>query len=730
LTENLEPPAQLATESTPDDLSGDERPILLVLGDWVVDEYWFLRPSDARGASGTGYDHYESVSEPQHLVRDLCGAGHIAHILYQRLRTAPPTGAGPSVGDYRIIGLGSWHADDTEAIRHLIHAGQDVPCPIAQMRHSITSSPGDCSIQAPDDELTLYPTTLTGTTLRVVRLYQRSKRGEIEQISRVDLCRTAAPDDPSRLDEWDAPPPRLVTGIVVNDLGKGGITLSLVSYLRSKYPRARWYVRSKLERPPWLEQVYECLDFFLLGPELLASRNPLDTWIVEGRLTPQAIATLKQLPEHAPVAILTNRRELIARINDGGLTCMTAVSGVEPTTITQLRYTSAVFASIVRQHLAGTAVNDIVLSEALDEATGLSGIPDIDIPPFFRGVRKEGRPQHGGGSVASWYRSRLWNDEVREWNQGMTGLGLIQDERGEERLEVWRGSPVLPGYITVVDERATKVSKLGRLLKEFVRSGIHAKSSLSILLQADPGTGKTALARALATATGARILNFNVTSMLHREDLGGIFDAIAAQQASSDHPVLVFVDEVNARLEGQPVFDAFLSPLEARIYYRQGRAFQLRPCAWIFAGTRTAKDAYSSSEKYSDFMSRLTEVVEIDYASLLGRYAEPAEGVTPNVDRELTENRLRVEQQARLEHVYLAAKLILDGYPHVSAVSMEILEAMYSLNPGSRPAPSRLIARLVVNQLVEVHTRILTRENCPEWDQVYWSGDDRLVSLA
>ena len=61
----------------------------------------------------------------------------------------------------------------------------------------------------------------------------------------------------------------------------------------------------------------------------------------------------------------------------------------------------------------------------------------------------------------------------------------------------------------------------------------------------------------------ARLLSFNITQLLDREDLLHCFDTIVTTQAQDPEALwLVFFDEINAYLEGQHVYDFFLAPLE------------------------------------------------------------------------------------------------------------------------------------------------------------------------
>jgi hypothetical protein len=56
---------------------------ILVVGDWFVDEYWFVVRHHSEISSHSRPFHYRIFSETNHDVRDLCGGGLITRILYE-----------------------------------------------------------------------------------------------------------------------------------------------------------------------------------------------------------------------------------------------------------------------------------------------------------------------------------------------------------------------------------------------------------------------------------------------------------------------------------------------------------------------------------------------------------------------------------------------------------------------------------------------------------------------
>ena len=56
---------------------------ILIVGDWFVDEYWFLVRHYSDISSHIGPLHYRIASKPREYVKNLCGAGLVAQVLYR-----------------------------------------------------------------------------------------------------------------------------------------------------------------------------------------------------------------------------------------------------------------------------------------------------------------------------------------------------------------------------------------------------------------------------------------------------------------------------------------------------------------------------------------------------------------------------------------------------------------------------------------------------------------------
>jgi hypothetical protein len=175
------------------------------------------------------------------------------------------------------------------------------------------------------------------------------------------------------------------------------------------------------------------------------------------------------------------------------------------------------------------------------------------------------------------------------------------------------------------------------------------------------------------------LCEFNITHHFSREDLISCFDKIATMQAESrGRPLLVFFDEINALIGGNPVYDAFLAPLEDSVYLRKLMKFHLMPCFWLFAGTQPMPTA----SKYEDFANRMTE--------------QPIE----------------LGPLSPLERSYAGAQLIRQQFPDVIRVSDAVLDKMSKVEGSVREI------KRFVRKLVDVRNSEVRRKNIPgETDQ-------------
>jgi len=314
-----------------------------------------------------------------------------------------------------------------------------------------------------------------------------------------------------------------------------------------------------------------------------------------------------------------------------------------------------------------------------------------------------------------------FDQAFRLWPTGQqAGYGIIESSKS---LELWRAETEVDGCIACMRKKRGLLTELSHQLEVFDRPD--SRRSQAFYIGDDPGGGKSTLVRKLAESHQMRFVSFNITEMVRRQDLLGYFDLIVTTQAQErDRSLLVFVDEINANLEGHSVYSSFLAPLEDGHYSRDGKAFQISPCVWVFVGT---SDIRSGSDLQHPSTSLILDTVHED----LGGSSRRANDLW----KAFLKTRKRLEQQLRriptnpdddrarkvsdfnsrltlppfilnsdasnntlsdreklgvllqrgrgLERVYVGAHILKQLYPDVQTVSDRVLKAFAMLRNGS-----------------------------------------------
>jgi len=288
------------------------------------------------------------------------------------------------------------------------------------------------------------------------------------------------------------------------------------------------------------------------------------------------------------------------------------------------------------------------------------------------------------------------DNALRHWDEATERLGIVTYKTKKVRkLQLWRAMTEVGGYIACTPSKRRVLKKLVKYGRQF---SAERTRHIAFLLIDSPGTGKSYLVECLARHLRMRFISFNITQMLTREDLLRSFDKIVTSQAQNpEESLLVFVDEINAKLDGQEVYDSFLAPLEQGIYVRGGNTFHIAPCVWIFAGTRRPNPESENilvdlSNKGSDFETRLT---------------------LPPMDLGVDNDNHMDTLAARYEKIYIGAAAIQRYFPDVRFVSDIVLDALNVLPPDT---PPRMIAQFV-KQFRNVQYGMVTSANLPtEWN--------------
>lgn len=273
-------------------------------------------------------------------------------------------------------------------------------------------------------------------------------------------------------------------------------------------------------------------------------------------------------------------------------------------------------------------------------------------------------------AIDSQLRDIDWSETMDRWHQAVhTNDGIIDGKSGthHRRIELWRGASALTRFVSVSTSKRRSVSELIQLALKSKKSWEVGKTrNKSCMVVAPPGSGKTTLVRGVASTAKMSFLPVNMTELYNRSDLLGCFDQIVTQQTQTDAPLLVLIDEINAKVGGQHVHDRFLAPLEDGYFSRDGKRFILRPCLWVFADTTDPRNL-AETHKMVDFCSRLSNGF---------------------VD---------LEKSDPIEFVYIGLHQLRSRFPHLQFVEKGIIDLLSSFAPNYTMRDLRHLIYAMVN---------------------------------
>jgi ATPase family associated with various cellular activities (AAA) len=667
---------------------------ILVVGDWVIDEHWLVGVHRSRTSTRVGHVHYRSIQNLHSSVMALCGAGRTAGILYRAQAHAQRA--------YNLIGIGIWHPDDTEYLRTMLDPGAvsgRTPHQI-NLRYETSENPpmlGNLAAQNVD--------TVPGTT-KVIRLYQQTG-STIKLVERIDWELNAPENGWYSVDDLNrnsalknilaATKPN---AIVVQDFLKGVVSSDLVGFLVQQLPGADWFLSSKSFDPPWREKIptehIRLIEIPEAAMQNAVDAKELDAWLTrQGTPSKAALTMLDHLGEKffkATLVLVPNEHTVLAhrRRNPSEKEGSLWVNRAPEASPIGLPMASVCFAAFTANMLRTpqqrlSTLVDLSLSFTESWRAFMRGRLEA---PMDWDPLKEPRLDLAATETSRTIHSEelRWTDDLNRWNAGYKdkNLGVITED-GKQYIELWRAMTLVKNYICIARSKRKVLRQILDELEAFKRE---ERSARSCMIVAAPGSGKSLLAQLLAEDHALHFLEFNITQMISKGDLLDCFDLILTTQFENPGKrLLVFVDEIDAYVAGEPIYDAFLGPLERGVYRRAGKTFPIKPCFWLFAGTADPR-LKAEDRKGNDFVSRLT--------------------LKPVVMK------VNETDSWQLENVYLGVALLRVEFPDVREVSTEVLEVFHGL-PASLSIRE---LRQFVRDFVDIRSGEVRWQNVPQsWYQ-------------
>ncbi len=698
-------------------------PTILVVGDLFIDENWLMALCDYYHSTNVGNEHFTSrLLGPDSRIFSVCGIANVVKILGGK----PEKGNNPLM-NWRFVCVAVWNPRDNDLLR----------CFLCREGPNLQSTPYTLTgLQFPDrknpkgTQCAFRPNEKCVPTLEMRNLVTDDAR-ECSSTNRLYRIYEGFGSDRPRLRlryDWHLRPdedmlqlsqlkdvPGDVRAVILVDHGYGVVTPKIVQGLLEHHRSVPWYVRTKLANPKWLTYLKskkKRLRLLVIDEQLVKhqygirirrhgkklGRGSLE--VLSDMLGLYKYEHLKQQRGKLPIAdnaaILFEDDSAIAgsRLAGGrkaSLVSLPAPHGeIQPIRVGR---TSVFFNSLVHWDLCPEEDNlseDTIYSAttwALDNmrywtksctAGWMAEKPDELAGPFHEVLgrsKSEARKKKNEGQVQ--FHEQSW----QEWNDSSSNLGTIWNSTDKvEELQMWRSFGTLPNYICPGGEKRSAINNLVQELDRYKKEK-DPEYPFNCLFLAEPGWGKSYLAKCLCKHFDFAFLEYSLAQMSSTKDLMDCFKVIVSTQKRTERKVLVFMDELDADIQGHPALSLLLGPMWDGMFRVDGNANKIDPCVWVFASTKPTELLLKEINKARDFLSRINgPTINLDYLKDGNRVL-----VHSREDEGDRENRLKeiMESHGSLgtELVYHGVHLLNRRYGPVTNISVGVLRRFYEIWP-------------------------------------------------
>jgi hypothetical protein len=702
--------------------TAERRKKILVVGDWVVDENWLVTKeiSSPKLYSGVGKERYCSrKTSVNSQILSLCAAGGVTRMLHSfnnEQSNFDIHGLGfwdPNDTDF-LSYLCSYDKTLTNQtplnLQGLKEKGHESSCILEKQHdhvvlHSLAKeNSGTWRIIRVHSQVGPQPPQLIrrydweiSPNIKKSKWYDKGAEGLRQRVEKTLR-------DIGNIDI-----------IIVVDHQKGSVEEELINVIKNhdNSKNAHWYVRTKdyQKSYKWIKSIGDDLKLLFLGPTNIELEK--DPWFLGQHLSYDAIkwmikksqreekninvnkiadkgkfpfsvvvfhednkfvsliprdiclaADVEGLVDHGPVFYLINNAPKPCSYTVGRATVLfsafiACLEGISENDCTDKCLSINSIRGVLNRSFHWCKSHENSLNSMPFDEDDKDEADKMDFKDIFNNILKI-NPKDYGFQI----KAHSLADEIASWQQALQDIGIINssDKKKEpyNKFQMWRGWSQVEGYIAITEKHKEDVAKLVKAIKTF-REDPNPRRSLSSTIVADPGWGKSFLVERLSKQMDMEHREFNITQLGSIDDLMGCFDTISSIQTQKpDKPLLIFWDEINAKVESEHVFSYFLGPIWNGVYRRGGQTFQLRPCVWIFASSKKISKEIKDSNKGSDFLSR------INGPQL--NISEAIKGSDPGL--------------AKLERLYITVSLLKYHHPSLLLVSDKILRYLCDIIPN------------------------------------------------
>ncbi|MCX5799947.1 MAG: AAA family ATPase [Candidatus Eisenbacteria bacterium] len=739
-------------------MPSNQKRVVLIVGDSFIDENWLMSRGDIYHSYNVGKEHYISnLPNADCRIISFCGAASVWRTLrgpglQHRTVSAGKSMVPSMVEKCELLLLTAWNPSDSNLLMCLLCDKKDVSIGLTPYRLSGLTTPHwnskakrwcphlrtqtECCYQRSMFNLvkTNCPKAATNTSSNhLVRLYEGFGSDQPRLQYRFDwkLDLDNQYKNYGIVGEIKKSIPKTeVDAIVAVDHGYGVIDNELVKRLHRAFPKAKWYIRSKLESATWMDELKKArkkprltfTDEQLLeytygvrvwrhGPTVLghAALEVLgDLLGLKKYLHTKTIHSVRVKPENAALLFeddtviaatsttgtkrVRGRHSNRSREKDDAYLVNIASAPGEKKPICVGRST-VFFSSLVywdqmfvplRNSMSSACSwalrNAYLWTDSCTKAwlekkpSNLTGPFDQAIyrppwPPAVVGPRQ--RLSHRLTYLASWH----------EWNRSSIGQGVVT-VGGEKQIHLWRAHGTLKDYICPGGDKRSEINKLITRLQAYGNER-DPRYPFNCLLLAEPGWGKSTLAKCLAQHFDFQHLSFSVAQMASNQDLMNSLKQIMSVQNRTRARVLVFVDEIDAQIESHTAMGLLLGPIWDGSFASEGTTYRIEPCVWVFASTKPLNHLRVES-KGRDFLSRINgPIIELDFFG--GDRREKLHAEQDEERRKVLMKRMvrsdPESKRRRTELVYHGVNFLNRVFGPISSIDQNVLRVFYNAMP-------------------------------------------------
>jgi hypothetical protein len=726
-----------------------ETETVVVIGDWFIDENWLVSKHQTHTSSYTGDDHFMSKQTLGDRMINLCGASEVYEILREHFNDKKLLGFGAwNKGDDNILKCILCHKIDQNNYKFLTPFTIRGPEVSPEKDHDkcLYNNNLECDFRQSGSHLTnLARDNKEVSTNRVIRKYEGYGNGLPHLIERTDFQIKFNEKDLNYDTITEELEKENVVAVIIEDHGRGVINNESIKKLIevSNNSKIRFYVHSKVDNPKWLKELenkiirLNVIDYRLaqhkkgqrrwqFGKEI--GRASLE---ILGELTNDLIYDDKKVEPSKTnynakrAAVLLDNNTVIAKeklnpyeedtlaeaLNNNIMPesysrCYNIYKPAGLKQLLNIGRTTVFFSALIAQDIKSNFSNAEnlfgkqcykALKCAFEWSVKASDAWSADDSRFNVSYNKALDALQQPDPHNDLFEYSDYGKEWNEWDKSSKECGIlteeIKDEQGNTKtikiLELWRGEVTLKDYICVGGSKRSAINELVDSIYKFNRQKKN-RLPLNSLLIARPGLGKSFLAERLAATFDMNYLEFSFSQMASNRDIIDCFDTICSVQNRTKKKVLVFMDEINCKVQGHSALGLLLSPIFGGSFVRDGKTYKLSPAVWIFASTDPLKILVDDKKinKGSDFVSRLNgpvidfesfEKTSKNFTELINKFKN---ALILNKEIDSDEREFLFKHNAsKTEQVYIGISLLNTYWGPISKIQKEVLELFQSILP-------------------------------------------------